>query len=53
MYAQDMDKRLLQIISDEVQNYKKAFQLVDFKDMIEKFIVSKLCPKFDVAFVDE
>ena len=21
--------------------------------MIEKFIVSKLCPKFDVAFVDE
>ena len=53
MYSQDMDKRLLQIISDEVQNYKEAFQLVDFTDMIEKFIVSKLCPKFDVAFVDE
>ena len=53
MYSQDMDKRLLKIICDEVQNYKEAFQLVDFTDMIEKFIVSKLCPKFDVAFIDE
>ena len=53
MYSQDMDKRLLQIISDEVDNYKKSYGLVDFTDMIEKFIVSGLCPKFDVAFVDE
>ena len=53
MYSQDMDKRLLQIISDEVDNYKKAFGLVDFTDMIEKFIVSELCPQYDVAFVDE
>ena len=53
MYSQDMDKRLLQIISDEVDNYKKAFGLVDFTDMIEKFIVSKLCPQYDVSFVDE
>ena len=53
MYSQDIDKRLLKIICDEVQNYKEAFQLIDFTDMIEKFIVSKLCPKFDVAFVDE
>jgi len=53
MYSQDMDKRLLQIISDEVQNYKESFQLVDFTDMIEKFIVSKLCPNFDITFIDE
>ena len=53
MYSQDMDKRLLQIISDEVQNYKDAYQLVDFTDMIEKFIVSKLCPNFDITFIDE
>ena len=53
MYSHDMDKRLLKIIADEVDNYKQAFGLVDFTDMIEKFIVSKLCPKFDVAFVDE
>ena len=53
MYSQDMDKRLLQIISDEVQNYKDSYQLVDFTDMIEKFNVSKLCPNFDIAFIDE
>jgi len=53
MYSQDMDKRLLKIISDEVNNYKQSYGLVDFTDMIEKFIVSGLCPKYDVAFVDE
>ena len=53
MYSQDMDKRLLQIISDEVDSYKQAYALIDFTDMIEKFIVSKLCPKYDVAFIDE
>jgi DNA helicase-2/ATP-dependent DNA helicase PcrA len=53
MYSQDMDKRLLQIISDEVDNYKRSYGLIDFTDMIEKFIVSGLCPKYDVAFVDE
>jgi DNA helicase-2/ATP-dependent DNA helicase PcrA len=53
MYSQDMNKQLLQIISDEVQNYKDSFKLVDFTDMIEKFNVSELCPKFDVAFIDE
>ena len=53
MYSQDIDKRLLKIICDEVQNYKEAFQLVDFTDMIEKFIVSKLCPNFDITFIDE
>ena len=53
MYSQDMNKQLLQIISDELQNYKDSYRLVDFTDMIEKFNVSKLCPKFDVAFIDE
>ena len=52
MYSQDMDKRLLQIISDEVDNYKRSYGLVDFTDMIEKFIVSGLCPKYDVAFIN-
>ena len=53
MYSQDMNKQLLQIISDELQNYKDSYKLVDFTDMIERFNVSELCPKFDVAFVDE
>jgi DNA helicase-2/ATP-dependent DNA helicase PcrA len=53
MYSQDMNKQLLQIISDELQNYKDSYKLVDFTDMIERFNVSKLCPKFDVSFIDE
>ena len=53
MYSQEMNKQLLQIISDELQNYKDSYKLVDFTDMIERFNVSELCPKFDVAFIDE
>ncbi len=53
MYSDNLDKRLLPILQEEVSNYKKSFELVDFTDMIEKFIVSGLCPKLDVAFIDE
>ena len=53
LYSQDIDKHLLQILKDEVDNYKKAYGLVDFTDMIEKFNVSELCPKYDVVFIDE
>ena len=53
MYSQEMDKQLLKIISDELQNYKDSYKLVDFTDMIERFNVSELGPKFDVVFIDE
>jgi len=53
MYSEDIDKHMLQILKDEVDNYKDAFKLVDFTDMIEKFNVSELCPKYDVVFIDE
>ena len=53
MYSQDIDKHLLKILKDEVDNYKAAYGLVDFTDMIEKFNVSELCPKYDVIFIDE
>ena len=53
MYSQDLDKRILNILKDEVDNYKQSFKLVDFTDMIESFNVSELCPKFDVSFIDE
>ena len=38
---------------EELNNYKDSFKLYDFTDMIEKFNVAKLCPKYDVVFVDE
>ncbi len=53
MYSEDIDKHQLQILKDEVDNYKQAYGLVDFTDMIEKFNMAKLCPKYDVIFVDE
>jgi superfamily I DNA/RNA helicase len=53
IYSQDIDKHQLKILNDEVNNYKKAYDLVDFTDMIERFNVSKLCPKYDVVFIDE
>ena len=36
-----------------ILNYKDSYKLIDFTDMIERFNVSGLCPKFDVAFIDE
>ena len=53
MYSPDLDKRLLNILSDELNNYKDAFKLKDFTDMIEKFNVAELCPKYDIVFIDE
>jgi len=53
MYSEDIDKHFLRILKEEVENYKQAYGLVDFTDMIEKFNVAELCPKFDVVFVDE
>jgi DNA helicase-2/ATP-dependent DNA helicase PcrA len=53
MYSSDIDKHMLQILKNEVDNYKDAYKLIDFTDMIEKFIVSELCPKYDVVFIDE
>ena len=53
MYSEDIDKHQLQILKDEVDNYKASYGLVDFTDMIEKFNVAELCPKYDVIFIDE
>ena len=53
MYSQDLDQNLLYILRDELNNYKESYHLKDFTDMIEKFIVAELCPKYDVVFIDE
>ena len=53
MYSQDLDKNLLYILKDELDNYKESYHLKDYTDMIEKFIMAELCPKYDVVFIDE
>jgi len=53
MYSQDLYKNLLYILKDELDNYKESYHLKDYTDMIEKFIMAELCPKYDVIFIDE
>ena len=53
MYSYELEKNLLYILRDELNNYKESFKLKDFTDMIEKFNVAKLCPKYDIVFIDE
>ena len=53
MYSSELDKNLIPILEDEINNYKDDFQLKDFTDMIHKFNKAELCPKFDVVFIDE
>ena len=40
-------------LKNELQRYKKEYNLIDYNDMILKFIKSDLSPKFDVVFIDE
>ena len=53
MYSEDLDFETLKILKLELENRKQAFKLVDFTDMIERFVESNLCPNFDVVFIDE
>ena len=43
----------LEIIADELERYKEQHGLIDFPDMIEKFLESGVSPKLRVMFVDE
>ena len=53
MYSYELEKNLLYILRNELDNYKESYKLKDFTDMIEKFNVSELCPKYDIVFIDE
>ena len=52
-HAQDVELDKLRIIAHELDHYKKEYDLIDFNDMILKFIKSDISPKFDVVFIDE
>ena len=51
-HTQDVEFDKLKIIANELERYKKEYNLVDFNDMILNF-KSGVCPKFDVVFIDE
>jgi superfamily I DNA/RNA helicase len=48
-----IERDKLDIISKEIDSYKKTYHLIDFTDMIQKFINCGHCPEFDVIFIDE
>jgi len=52
-HTQDVEFDKLKIISNELERYKKEYNLIDFNDMILDFTKSDTCPKFDVVFIDE
>ena len=52
-HTQDVEFNKLKIIANELERYKKEYNLVDFNDMILNFIKSNASPNFDVVFIDE
>ena len=49
-----IDRFKLDAIAKEIEDYKEAYGLIDFTDMLEKFLHPRVTPpKFDVIFVDE
>tara|TARA_Y100001963_G_scaffold98164_1_gene135020 strand:- start:26 stop:1516 length:1491 start_codon:yes stop_codon:yes gene_type:complete len=52
-HTQDITESEFKRIYNELNRYKKEFNLIDFTDMITEFIKSDKSPDFDVVFIDE
>ena len=52
-HTQDVEFNKLRILAHELERYKKEYTLIDFNDMILKFVKSDASPAFDVVFIDE
>ena len=52
-HTQDITETEFRRIYNELNRYKKEFNLIDFTDMITEFIKSDKSPNFDVVFIDE
>jgi len=53
-WSRDIDIDTLKYINLNLNNYKKAYNLDDYTDMIERFVLnSDKCPQFEVVFIDE
>jgi len=49
----DIERDLLYLLDQELRRYKKEKGLIDYEDMLEKFIEQDVSPSFDVLFIDE
>jgi DNA helicase II / ATP-dependent DNA helicase PcrA len=53
-WSREVDFEVLNHIYENFLNYKKAYNLYDYTDMITQFVNNKdKCPSFDVVFIDE
>ena len=53
-WSREIDFPTLQHINSYLTNFKEAFNLDDYTDMISKFVAqSHECPEFEVVFIDE
>jgi superfamily I DNA/RNA helicase len=53
-----IERDKLQVVAKHIEDYKNTYQLIDFNDMIEKFmseiqLPNAKVPKFEVIFIDE
>ena len=49
----DIERDLLYLLDQELRKYKKEKGLIDYDDMLERFIEQDVSPSFDVLFIDE
>jgi DNA helicase-2/ATP-dependent DNA helicase PcrA len=49
----DIERDLLYLLDQELKKYKKEKGLIDYDDMLERFIDQDIAPSFDVLFIDE
>ena len=49
----DIERDLLYLLDQEFKKYKKEKGLIDYDDMLERFIEQDVSPSFDVLFIDE
>ena len=48
-----IERDKLDAIEKEIKSYKDVYGLIDFTDMIQKFLDKNVTPDFDVIFIDE
>jgi superfamily I DNA/RNA helicase len=52
-HGMDIERDLLYLLDQELKRYKEEKGLIDYNDMVSKFIEQDISPSFDVLFIDE
>jgi DNA helicase-2/ATP-dependent DNA helicase PcrA len=52
-HGMDIERDLLYLLDQELIRYKKEKGLIDYNDMVAKFIEQNISPSLDVLFIDE